>query len=109
MSSPDIVKALLTRPVPQAQLQPGAKVHASARLQKMLNHVRGKGHLSSVQSIPHVIAMMAISTYRPSIFEGAIASIGGIDQNLSQAAADALTAIVMTPDKSEGMHTNTAG
>lgn len=103
------MKALLTRLLLQAQLQPGAKVNAQARLHGMLNHIKSKGHLSSVQSIPHVIAMMVISTYRSSIFEGTIASIGGIDQNLSQAAADALTAIVMTPDHSEGTDVNAAG
>eukprot|EP00892_Ulva_mutabilis_P007185 jgi/Ulvmu1/4839/UM020_0125.1 len=82
----------------QARYQPGAKIHAAARVRAMLQHVTSKGHLGGVQSTPHVIALMTVSLFRPFILEGAIASIGGIDQNLSQATADALCAIIVAPD-----------
>lgn len=82
----------------QAQHQPRAEVHARDRVCAMLHHIQNKGHLGNVRGIPHVIAMISIPQYRTPILMGAVASIGGIDQNLSQAAADALTAVVTTDE-----------
>lgn len=65
----------------------------------MLQHVQSKGRLGSIHSIPHVIALMSVPAFRPFILQGAVASIGGVDQNLSQVTADALSAIVTAPDR----------
>lgn len=92
----------------QAQFQPGAKLHAQGQVRAMLQHIQSRGHLGSVRGLPHVIAMISIPPYRSSILEGSVASIGGIDQTLSQTAADALTAVVTAPDQCIASDTNAA-
>jgi Tubulin folding cofactor D C terminal len=57
-----------------------------------------KGAAGRVRSLPHIISLMSEKELRRPILEGAITSIGGVDMTLCQAAANALVAMVLTPD-----------
>jgi hypothetical protein len=73
-------------------------VNASPHIKMVLQSLVDKGISGRVRSLPHIIGLMSVQELRQSILEGAIASIGGVDQTLSQAAANALVAMVLTPD-----------
>jgi hypothetical protein len=83
--------------VVQDNLAPTACIDGADRVQRALQTLHEKGLTGSVKSLPHILALMSIPCYRRSILEGAIASIGGVDQTLSSTTADALVALVMTP------------
>lgn len=72
----------------------------SDQVTQVLQTIVDKGVTGRVQSLPHIIGLMTVRDLRQSILEGVIASIGGVDQTLSQAAANALVALVLAPDNS---------
>lgn len=82
----------------QEALPAACRIHASQRIELVLQTLVDKGAAGRVRSLPHIISLMSVRELRRSILEGAVASIGGVDQTLSQAAANALVAMVLTPD-----------
>lgn len=81
----------------QDNLQTAHRIDASGRIQLALQTLVEKGAAGRVRSLPHIISLMSVRELRQSILEGVIASIGGVDQTLSQAAGNALVAMVLTP------------
>lgn len=86
----------------QETLQTAGRIRASEHIQLVLQTIVDKGAAGRVRSLPHIISLMSVRELRQSILEGAIASIGGVDQTLSTATANALVAMVLTPDMSVG-------
>jgi hypothetical protein len=84
----------------QDTLQTSDRIHASERIQKVLQKLVDEDAAGRVRSLPHIINLMSEPELRRPILEGAIASIGGVDVTLSQVAANALVAMVLTPDLS---------
>lgn len=82
----------------QESLPAACRTHSSQRIQMVLQTLVDKAAAGRVRSLPHIISLMSVRELRKSILEGAIASIGGVDQTLSQATANALVAMVLTPD-----------